>query len=231
MDSFQVRVSVPRSPAGYSSPPSFGLSASDSDELDTPLHPRVTRMTCHGPWSPRASPITRDPTAKNPSTGSPVSQSPASSSAVTNSRVSGSDKVGSNAGNSAQSPDCDEKTGLNRSVDREADPAPNVQRNIQASFERSPERGRQRSSHGGQERSRNQRLSQERNAEEEPKTSTPRQGSAPTPFTPRAFDKLLHDERQRHLEEAKVSSRRSGAPESYTVALSRRTLNTANSLS
>ena len=72
-----------------------------------------------------------------------------------------------------------------------------VQRNIEASLERSAEeagdprgdRSPDRSGGGGEGKQR---------------TSTPRKGSPPTPFTPRTFDKLIHDERQRHLEEAKV---------------------------
>ena len=227
MDSLQVRVAVPRSPADYSSPPSFGLSDSDSEDLDTPLHRRVTRMTCRGPWSPRAT----------GSSASPATRGSALRSPTVDSQVSG--RVEVDAITSARSPDSGRKTEsiLSRSQLRDArqDPELSVRRNIGRSFERSTEqsiersqdrsqersrersqeRRRERSQERSQERSRerSQERSQERSPERsgaaeeeggEPKTSTPRHGSEPSPFTPRAFDKLLHDERQRHLEEAKV---------------------------
>ena len=223
MDSLQVRVAVPRSPADYSSPPSFGLSDSDSEDLDTPLHRRVTRMTCRGPWSPRATGSSASPATRGSALRSPTVDSP----------VSGRLEV--DAITSARSPDSGRKTEsiLSRSQQRDArqDPELSVRWNIGRSFERSteqsieqsqdrsqersPDRSQERSQERSRERSpdRSQERSQERSLERsgaaeegggEPKTSTPRHGSAPSPFTPRAFDKLLHDERQRHLEEAKV---------------------------
>ncbi|KAF0293976.1 hypothetical protein FJT64_008293 [Amphibalanus amphitrite] len=169
MESLQVRVAVPRSPADYLSPPSFGLASSDEEDGNTPLHPRVTRMTCRGPWSPRAS----------GSVSKPTRQSSAS------------------VGSATKSPDGRNESGVEESSERsvEKDNEQTVRRNIETSFQRSREEDQ----------------SPERGVDEEKqkqRTSTPRHGSTPTPFTPRTFDKLIHDERQRHLEQAKDLSER-----------------------
>ncbi|XP_043191527.1 nucleoporin GLE1-like [Amphibalanus amphitrite] len=178
MESLQVRVAVPRSPADYSSPPSFGLASSDDEDSNTPLHPRVTRMTCRGPWSPRAS----------GSVSKPTRQSFASVGSVT------------------KSPDGRNESGVEEKSEHsvEKDNEQTVRRNIETSFQRSREEDQ----------------SPERGVDEEKqkqRTSTPRHGSTPTPFTPRTFDKLIHDERQRHLEQAKAAARARLAAAEETV--------------
>ncbi|KAF0287236.1 hypothetical protein FJT64_014295 [Amphibalanus amphitrite] len=112
---------VPRSPADYSSPPSFGLASSDEEDGNTPLHPRVTRMTCRGPWSPRAS----------GSVSKPTRQSSAS------------------VGSATKSPDGRNESRVEEKSERsvEKDNEQTVRRNIETSFQRnreedqSPERG------------------------------------------------------------------------------------------